>query len=484
VQTALSTDSWRTGPDGAVLYVIDRRKLHSLLQAGAGSRRIRAAQALQALPMLEGLTKGQLFALTDVMKRREINAGTRLSDAFLTILLKGCVTLNDRGALQRASDAADFSSEPIAGPVTAGMGDAFGEAACIASGACLADLDIVATTDAEILACDKDTFRRVLGQPEALLVPGAQRKTAGQARHLLEAAEAPMPRVITGVASLALEQPIAEGDESGILMDEDFEAAPATATALPVGALDKPLAAAPFSRPLDPAEDALLAAAPAGGLHGSRFRTPNQDVSWHGSSLVRQHRWSPLTNASANHLPHTQAMDALSHAARDALAVQEGGHALPVATPAGPSPPADSCLQRALSAPTSLHNLTGGVPRVRGAVGHKGRWRMSLCLGDFLLGSKLGEGLTGRVHYAKLKLRGLECALKIMRKTKLIELGEEQHVRSELEALGRIDSQFVTALLGCFQDTHAVYLAIEYMRGPDLFAYMCAQSSACVPQPA
>ena len=97
---------------------------------------------------------------------------------------------------------------------------------------------------------------------------------------------------------------------------------------------------------------------------------------------------------------------------------------------------------------------------------------MSLALADFLLGAKLGEGLTGRVHYAKLKVRGSECALKVMRKAKLVELGEEHHVRSELDALGRIASPFVTALLGCFQDARAVYLAIEYMRGPDLFAYM------------
>jgi serine/threonine protein kinase len=97
---------------------------------------------------------------------------------------------------------------------------------------------------------------------------------------------------------------------------------------------------------------------------------------------------------------------------------------------------------------------------------------MSLALADFLLGAKLGEGLTGRVHYAKLKVRGAECALKVMRKAKLVELGEEHHVRSELDALGRISSPFVTALLGCFQDARAVYLAIEYMRGPDLFAYM------------
>ena len=309
VQTALSTDTWRTGPEGAVMYVVDRRKLHLLLQAGAGSRRIRAAQALQALPMLEGLTKGQLFALTDVMKRREVCAGTNLSDAFLNILLKGRVALSDRGALQRANDAADAGFEPISGPVTAGLGDAFGEAACIASGgSSLADLDITAATDSEILVCDKDTFCRVLGQPEALLVPGAQRKT-GQARHLLETAEAPLPPPITGIAALALEQRIAEGDESDVLIVEDLDAAPASSTVLPFSTLHKALAAAPGARALDPAEDALLAAASAGGLHGSRFRTPNQDVSWHGSSSVCPNPGS-LTcaspDASRSHRPWTR----------------------------------------------------------------------------------------------------------------------------------------------------------------------------------
>lgn len=36
-----------------------------------------------------------------------------------------------------------------------------------------------------------------------------------------------------------------------------------------------------------------------------------------------------------------------------------------------------------------------------------------------------------------LQVRGLECALKIMRKAKLLELGEEHHVLSEVEALDR-----------------------------------------------
>ncbi len=138
-----------------------------------------------------------------------------------------------------------------------------------------------------------------------------------------------------------------------------------------------------------------------------------------------------------------------------------------------PPPHAAADVLRVSSAPAALRNIAGGTPSPSGSVlVAKGKWRLSLALGDFLLGSKLGEGLTGRVHYAKLKVRGAECALKVMRKAKLVELGEEHHVRSELEALGRISSPFVTALLGCFQDVHAVYLAIEYMRGPDLFAYM------------
>ncbi len=154
-----------------------------------------------------------------------------------------------------------------------------------------------------------------------------------------------------------------------------------------------------------------------------------------------------------------------------------GAKAVPFALPGAPSG-ADRGSNRSTSAPSELSNISCGSAAPGGGAGlPKGSWRMSLALADFLLGGKLGEGLTGRVHYAKLKVRGAECALKVMRKSKLVELGEEHHVRSELDALDRIASPFITALLGCFQDAQAVYLAIEYMRGPDLFAYMCAAAA-------
>ena len=136
-------------------------------------------------------------------------------------------------------------------------------------------------------------------------------------------------------------------------------------------------------------------------------------------------------------------------------------------------------------------------PRMPGAGAVvRGRWGMQLAIGDFLLGPKLGEGLTGRVHYARLtaracmtglrarergadaarradaQVRGAECALKVMRKARLLEIGEERHVLSEVEALDRVHSRFVTSLLGAFQDSRALYVALELMPGPDLFAYM------------
>lgn len=286
VQTTLSNDTWCSGPSGTTLYVIDRRKLHTLLQAGAGSRRIRAAQMLQALPMLEGLTKGQLFALTDVMKRQEVGAGTQISQAFLHAILKGRVQLSDRGALQRCSDTPDAGGEPLSGPWLAGPGDAYGEAACMANGASVAGVNITAVTEAEIMWCDKDTFVRVLGQPEALLVPGAQRKMAHLRQQLGSIVE-------TTASAAPAEHSIAECDETTVLLMEDEPiAASERRVPLPgVGHLSSgtALAPAPAGYAAVPSDEALLAASSSstGGRSCCRFRTPNQDVSWHGSSMVR-----------------------------------------------------------------------------------------------------------------------------------------------------------------------------------------------------
>jgi len=227
---------------------------------------------LQGLPMLEGLTKGQLFALTDVVKRREFSVGTQFDGVFLHILMKGCVQLSDRGALQRCVNTID--AESLSGPVAAIPGDAFGEAACMANGASVMGVEMVATTDVEIMWCDKDTFLRVLGPPEALLVPGAQRKIAHPRQELGSLAEATAPMAY------------AEGDETGFSMDEvEREKQKAHAfLALPA----ETVAAVTESRDVQSSDDLLLAASAVPSEHTrSRFRTPNQDVSWHGSSSVR-----------------------------------------------------------------------------------------------------------------------------------------------------------------------------------------------------
>ena len=48
----------------------------------------------------------------------------------------------------------------------------------------------------------------------------------------------------------------------------------------------------------------------------------------------------------------------------------------------------------------------------------------------------------------------------------------------QVEALNRVKSPFVTALMGSFQDSRALYICLEYMRGPDLFAYIHEMTEA------
>jgi hypothetical protein len=506
VQTALSPDTWRAGASGAVVYAVDRRTLHALLHGAAGRRRQRAANALLELQMLEALTKGQLYSLVDVMRRAEVPSGAPLHDAFLHILLRGSVRLSDRGALHRCTAAEEEPTGPLTGPVLARAGDAYGEAACLANGANPLGIAITAATDAEVMLCDRDTFARVLGPPEALLLPGARKVSLPRQppRDMPGAAEAALA---SGVGAVALSGNTIREDadaEAAAALEGDGDVAMPNAPPLPDGALT----GAPATEAGGDA--ALVAAASAKvavGGSGNRFRTPNQDVTWHGSTSVRRLRRCKRLLVCSDLLLALQAIGALAKLPavnegaplpKSALTMSLGGRLmagiglpaakalggkappavpLPAAPPLGSTPPAsgDRSAGRAVSAPAELSNIVSGAPSPGGgAPAPRGAWRMSLALGDFLLGAKLGEGLTGRVHYAKLKVRGAECALKVMRKSKLVELGEEHHVRSELDALGRIASPFVTALLGCFQDTRAVYLAIEYMRGPDLFAYMCA----------
>jgi len=476
VQTALSPDTWRAGPAGASVYAVDRRTLHSLLHGAAGRRRQRAASALQALPVLESLTKGQLFALVDVMRRAEHSAGTQLTGAFLHIVLRGTVCLSDRGALHRCNNADDTvpeSSGPLTGDVLARAGDAYGEAACLANSANPLGVTASAASEVELMTCDRDTFTRVLGQPEALLLPGTQRKMSVPRP----------PPFFSGAVEVALASGVSAVDLAGESIAEDAEEEAAAQMEDVVSLARAPAEDGSAGLAAGAATDARTSV----GGSGNRFRTPNQDVTWHGSSALREVRKraaqpSLVCNSLLTYACAPQALGGLVPVPVSAKPKSALTSSLSLAADAAegtatearrlPERADDRSAPRATSAPSELSNISCSSP-APGSSGQKGQWGMSLALGDFLLGAKLGEGLTGRVHYAKLKVRGSECALKVMRKAKLVELGEEHHVRSELDALGRIASPFVTALLGCFQDVRAVYLAIEYMRGPDLFAYMC-----------
>lgn len=718
VQSALATDTWTASPvSGCDAFAVDRRRLHTLLHSLAGARRAQAAGALGALPMLAGLSKGQLYGLVDVCRRVEARQGDSLGGVFLAVLVEGSAVVGDRGGVHRPHVSAPPLSPSAASPgapplfphspsllrshswergappdgsdtvpqtggggagadgshLAASAGDAVGSACAIANGSdpSAAASVVVSSQTAELLTCDEATFYRVLGEPAALLSPGARKRAAahrgalaaaarGAAREAVgELADAPAlhhsgaSSAAFGLASLPIaeeggeeEEPVsvsvsvsvsaasvsasaeekaAAAEEAGAVHGAAVEAAAAAAAAA-TAVLSRAVAeeaashsprgtgAAPSHPPQPPpppgSDDALLSVLAQGGpftLGGvdARFRNPNGDVSWHGSRTAMdaldtataggssggdcgggaaggdaggggcapgaaQHA-SAAAAAAAQPPPLPHGMPAPlknvlqmggrllagmgialppPHGAAPAPAAQQqqpppsprvaaaappqtvsaasGGGAAPARLgapaasllsaqlssaaaphhhhpPPSPSlmpqlpPPGSAASAAAASVAGALHTpapaaaddappdappgpssapsragvfLGDGGDAKPGAASN-GAWKLSLALPDFHIGPKLGEGLTGRVHYARLKVRGGECALKVMRKARLVELGEEHHVRSELQALGALSSSpFVTQLLGAFQDAQAVYLAIEYMRGPDLFAFM------------
>lgn len=86
---------------------------------------------------------------------------------------------------------------------------------------------------------------------------------------------------------------------------------------------------------------------------------------------------------------------------------------------------------------------------------------------------ELGRGLCGTVYLAEEKLTGRIVAFKVMRKTKLVDVGEATHASEERRLHERVSSgPFINRLLASFQDPWALFLVLEYAPCGDLFQAM------------
>lgn len=96
----------------------------------------------------------------------------------------------------------------------------------------------------------------------------------------------------------------------------------------------------------------------------------------------------------------------------------------------------------------------------------------NLIVKDFEVGTTLGTGTFGRVRQVRYKHSKSKTAfaLKMLKKTEIINLNQVDHIKSERMILSQIDHPYIVKMYACFQNTRCVYMLLEYLPGGELFS--------------
>lgn len=100
------------------------------------------------------------------------------------------------------------------------------------------------------------------------------------------------------------------------------------------------------------------------------------------------------------------------------------------------------------------------------------RSQKNLIIKDFELGTTLGTGTFGRVRQVRFKhsKSKIAFALKMLKKTEIINLNQIEHIKSERMILAQIDHPYIVKMFTCFQNNRCVYMLLEYLPGGELFS--------------
>lgn len=93
-------------------------------------------------------------------------------------------------------------------------------------------------------------------------------------------------------------------------------------------------------------------------------------------------------------------------------------------------------------------------------------------LEDFETKTTLGTGSFGRVRLVKYKQTNEHFAMKILRKTRVVEMKQENHIKWEKKILSSIRHPFIVNIETSFQTKIFLYLVLELVQGGEFFSLL------------
>ncbi|MFH4976022.1 hypothetical protein AB6A40_002731 [Gnathostoma spinigerum] len=100
------------------------------------------------------------------------------------------------------------------------------------------------------------------------------------------------------------------------------------------------------------------------------------------------------------------------------------------------------------------------------------RKRTRLSVADFTSLKVIGRGAFGEVRLVQKIDTGHVYAMKILRKTEMLEKEQTAHVRAERDILSEADCDWVVKMYFSFQDATSLYLVMEFLPGGDMMTLL------------
>eukprot|EP00834_Sanchytrium_tribonematis_P002349 NODE_71_length_24927_cov_1.205937.p7 type:complete len:373 gc:universal NODE_71_length_24927_cov_1.205937:1828-710(-) len=96
----------------------------------------------------------------------------------------------------------------------------------------------------------------------------------------------------------------------------------------------------------------------------------------------------------------------------------------------------------------------------------------AITMEDFELMKVIGKGSFGKVMQVRKKDTGRVYAMKIIKKSHIVETDEVEHTLAERQVLAKINHPFIVSLKFSFQTPEKLYFCLDFINGGELFHHL------------